>query len=162
MDIDLLSKYLAPVTVGFVAAYLGSQLALSKFKKETIWFERRKYYKEVIEAFEELVHWSEQVRASHFFEPTIGGEAKFQESLRLISKCRLTGGFLAATEFQQAVEELYTAIVKSRFKVEEESRRDSDTDQVRAEWNLIQADEIRVIVEKGLPKLIKIASSTRL
>jgi hypothetical protein len=162
MDIDQISKYLAPVTVGFIAAYLGSQLALRKFKQEIIWSERRKYYKEVIEAFEELIHWSEQVRASHYCEPTIGGEAKFQESLRLISKCRFTGGFLAATEFQESVEELYTAIVKSRFQVEEDSRPDSDTEQGRAEWHLIQANEIRAIVEKDLPKLINIVNSEKL
>ena len=52
MAIDQISQYLSPITVGFVAAYLGSRLALNKFKQEKLWDERRAIYKEIIEAFE--------------------------------------------------------------------------------------------------------------
>ncbi|GAB1145654.1 MAG: hypothetical protein Sw2PiBPW_40910 [Shewanella algae] len=34
MEIDEISKFIAPLTVGFIAAYLGSLLALRKFKRE--------------------------------------------------------------------------------------------------------------------------------
>ncbi|WXG51719.1 MAG: hypothetical protein RNU03_12885 [Candidatus Sedimenticola sp. (ex Thyasira tokunagai)] len=78
MEIDAISKFLAPITVGFIAAYLGSVLALSKFKKEKLWDERRVIYKEVIESFEEIVFWCEYVRASHCCEPVIDSDISFE------------------------------------------------------------------------------------
>ncbi len=100
MEIDEISKFLSPITVGFIAAFLGSKFALDKFKKEKLWDERRAIYKEIIESFEELVYWSEYERASHFCEPTIEGDIKFHESLRTISKYSATGSLLLSDEFQ--------------------------------------------------------------
>ena len=94
-------KWITPFVIGGTSAFLASWLALRKFKSEKTWDERRAAYKEVIESFEELAHWSEQVRASHFCEPTIGGEGKFDEPLRIISKYSATGSLLFSTKFQE-------------------------------------------------------------
>ena len=99
MEFDEILKYLSPITVGFVAAYLGSRLALNKFKQEKLWDERRAIYKEIIEAFEELGCWSEYKRASHCCEPTIEVSVKFDEPLRIISKHSATRRFVFIREF---------------------------------------------------------------
>lgn len=113
--------------VGFLAAYYGSVLALRKFKQEKTWNERREAYKEVIESLEELIHWSEQIRASHCCEPTIGGNANFDDALRRISKFSATGSLVFSEEFQTVLEKTNTQISKVRFEVNEESKPDMHT-----------------------------------
>lgn len=155
---DLL-KFISPIIVGFLAAYFGSLLALRKFKREKVWDERRAAYKDVIESFEELIHWSEQVRAYHCCEPTIGGEAKFDESLRKISKFSATGSFIFSKKFQEILEQANENISRVRFKIDEESKPDQYTEAGSAEWYFVLANEIRSIVKDCLPKLIAIAKS---
>jgi hypothetical protein len=159
LDIDDLLKYISPIIVGFLAAYFGSVLALRKFKREKVWDERRAAYKDVIESFEELIHWSEQVRASHCCEPTIGGEAKFDESLRKISKFSATGSLIFSKKFQEILEQANKNISRVRFKIDEESKPDQYTEAGSSEWYFFLANEIRNIVEDCLPKLIDIAKS---
>jgi hypothetical protein len=103
LDIELILKYLSPMTTGLITALLASNFALRKFKQEKVWGERRGCYKEVIEAFEELSHWSEQVRATNFCEPTISGEIRFDESLRKISKFSATGALFFSKKFYEVV-----------------------------------------------------------
>ncbi len=159
MEIDEISKFLSPITVGFIAAYLGSKLALEKFKKEKLWDERRSIYKEVIESFEELIHWSEYVRASHCCEPTIEEKIKFDESLRIISKHSVTGGLLLSQEFQETLEKANTQLHRVRFQINEESLPDLNTDRGRDEWLFILSSEIRKVVDEYMPKLISIAKN---
>jgi hypothetical protein len=157
LDIEAILKYLSPITVGLVAAFLASKFALVKFKQEKTWGERRESYKEVIEAFEELAHWAEQVRASHCCEPTIGGEAHFDESLRKISKFSATGAFFFSKSFHQIVEESNTKLSKTFFQINEESAPDSYTEQGASEWRFVLANHVRGIIDENLPKLVSIA-----
>ena len=159
MELEEILKYLSPVTVGLIAAFVASKFALRKFKEEKVWDERRDSYKNAIEAHEEILHWAEQVRASHCCEPIIGGEAKFDDALREISKYAATGGLVFSKEFHEIVRESNSKISKIRFQVDEESKPDMHTEQGAAEWDFHLAIEIRNIVEGTLPKLIKVATS---
>ena len=154
-------KWITPFIIGGASAFLASWLALRKFKSEKTWDERRAAYKEVIESFEELAHWSEQVRASHCCEPTIGGKGKFDESLRTISKYSATGSLLFSTEFQEILDVANAEINRVRFQVDDESKPDMGSDREMSEWYFILAKEIRGIVDNSLPKLINTARSER-
>lgn len=157
MEIDEISKLLSPITVGFIAAYFGSLLALNKFKKEKLWDERKAIYKEIIEAFEELGCWSEYTRARHCCEPTIDVNVNFDESLRVISKRSAIGSLFLSEAFQKELEEANIKLSQTRFQIKEESMPDMYSEQGRAEWSLILSREIREIVDNYLPKLISIA-----
>lgn len=157
MAIDEISQYLAPITVGFVAAYSASLLAINKFKQEKLWDERRAIYKDIIEAFEELQCWSEYTRASHCCEPTTEVSVKFDEPLRIISKHSATGGLFLSEDFQIILEEANIKLSQTRFQINEASMPDMHSEQGRAEWLFILSREIREVVENYLPKLISIA-----
>lgn len=157
MDIDEMSKYLAQISAIFLAAYLGSFLALKKFKKEKLWDERKAIYKEVIEAFEELKMWSEYMQASHCCEPTINVNFEFYEALRVISKRSAIGGLFLSEKFQKVLEEADVKLSQTRFQINEESMPDMDSERGRAEWLFILAREINEVVNEYLPKLISIA-----
>lgn len=159
LNINEVKDFLSPILIGFLAAYFGSLFALRKFKREKVWDERRAAYKEVIESLEELIYWSEQTRASHCCEPTIGGEAKFEESLRKIAKFSATGNLIFSKEFQDTLEDTNNLIFKVRFQIKEESLPDLDTERGHAEWLFILANGIRESVEPNLKKLIKIAKN---
>lgn len=157
MDIGEMSKYLAQIAAIFLAAYLGSFLALKKFKKEKLWDERKAIYKEVIEAFEELKMWSEYMQASHCCEPTINVNFEFYEALRVISKRSAIGGLFLSEEFQKVLEEADVRLSQTRFQINEESMPDMDSERGRAEWLFILAREINEVVNEYLLKLISIA-----
>jgi hypothetical protein len=157
VEIDEISKYLSPITVGFIAAYFGSLLALNKFKKEKLWDERRAIYKEIIEAFEELGCWSEYTRALHCCEPTTDVDVKFDEPLRVISKRSAIGSLFLSESFQEVLEEANLKLSQTRFQIHEESRPDMYSERGRAEWLLVLSGEIKEIVDNYLPKLISIA-----
>ncbi|WP_321493379.1 hypothetical protein [uncultured Desulfobacter sp.] len=157
MEIDEISKYLSPITVGFIAAYFGSLLALNKSKKEKLWDERKAIYKEIIEAFEELGGWSEYTRACYSCEPTIDVNVNFDEPLRVISKRSAIGSLFLSEAFQKVLEEANIKLGQTRFQINEESMPDMYSEQGRAEWSLILSREIREIVDNYLPKLISIA-----
>lgn len=157
MQIDEISKYLSPITVGFVAAYLGSRLALNKFKQEKLWDERRAIYKEIIEAFEELGCWSEYIRASHCCEPTIEVNVKFDEPLRIISKHSATGSLFLSEDFQIILKKANIKLSQTRFQINEESMGDMHSEQDRAEWLFVLSKEVKVVVDNYLAKLISIA-----
>ena len=157
MEIDEIFKYLSPITVGFIAAYFGSLLALNKFKKEKLWDERRAIYKEIIEAFEELECWSEYIRASHCCEPTIDANVNFNDSLRVISKRSSIGCLFLSEAFQTVLEEANLKLNQIRFQINEESKPDIHLEQERAEWLFILSKEINGAVNQYLPQLISIA-----
>ena len=56
MDID---NIISTVLVGFVAAFLGSLVALRKFKKEKSWERKEKAYTEIIDALYDLLQHCE-------------------------------------------------------------------------------------------------------
>jgi len=157
VEIDEISKYLSPITVGFIAAYLGSLLALKKFKKEKLWDERKAIYKEVIEAFEGLGCWAEYMRASHCFEPTIDVDIKFEDYLRVISKRSAIGRLFLSEAFQHVLEEANSKLILTRFQISEESMPDMYSEQERVEWLFVLSNKIREVVDDYLPKLISIA-----
>lgn len=157
MELGEISKYLSQITVGFVAAYLGSKLAINKFKQEKLWDERRFIYKEIIEAFEELGYWSEYIRASHCCEPTIEVSIQFDEPLRIISKHSATGDLFLSEGFQIILKEANIKLSQTRFQINEGRMQDENSEQVRAEWLFELSKEIREVVDSYLPKLISIA-----
>ena len=161
MNYEEIPKWLTSIVIGLASAWFASWLALRKFKNEKTWDERRAAYKDVIESFEELAHWSEQVRASHCCEPTIGGEAKFDESLRNISKYSATGSLLFSPKFQEILEGANAKLHRVRFQIDDESKPDMGSEREMTEWYFILAKEIRSIVDNSLPKLIETARNER-
>ena len=157
MEIDEISKFIAPLTVGFIAAYLGSLLALKKFKREKIWDERRSIYKEVIESFEKIIFWCEYVRASHCCEPVIESDVDFDSSLRKIARHSVSGGLFSSSKFQEVLEQAHAELYRVRFQINEESMPDLDTDRGRDEWLFILSKEIRDVSKKYLDQLINLA-----
>ncbi|MBO2641729.1 hypothetical protein [Shewanella algae] len=157
MEIDEISKFIAPLTVGFIDAYLGSLLALRKFKREKIWDERRSIYKEVIESFEEIIFWCEYVRASHCGEPVIEGDVDFDSSLRKIARHSVSGGLFSSSKFQEVLKQAHAELYQVRFQINEESLPDLDTDRGRKEWLFILSKEIRSVSKKYLDQLINLA-----
>ena len=133
VEIDEIFKFLAPLTVGFVAAYVGSLLALRKFKREKIWDERRAIYKEVIESLEEIVFWCEYVRATHCCEPVIESDVDFDSSLRNIARHSVSGGLFSSCRFQEVLEQANAELYRVRFQIKEESMPDLDSDYGRDE-----------------------------
>lgn len=159
LDINTLLKFLSPVSVGLLAAFFSTKFAIRKFKEEKVWDERRGSYKEVIEAFEELLHWAEQTRAIHCCEPIIGRDANFDGALRMISKFASTGDLLFSDEFSAIVKETNIQIAQLRFSIDDESQPDMDDERAISEWNFILSNKIRPIVEERLPMLIDVAKS---
>ena len=157
MDYAELLKIISPILVGFISAYCGSLLALNKFKKEKFWDERRSSYKAAIEALEELLHWSEQVRAEHYCEPSNNVKAEPELALRVISKLARTGNLIFSTKFSETLKTIDLSISRAMFQIHDQSLGDCGSDRERAEWHLIEANEIRKIVEENLPSLIKLA-----
>ncbi len=159
MEIDAISNFLAPINVGFIAAYLGSLLALSKFKKEKLWNERKAIYKEIIEAFEELDCWSEYQRASHCCEPTINVDVKYDEPLRVISKRSAIGSLFLSDAFQENLSQANEKLMHIRFQIHEDSMPDMYTPEGRAEWLFTLSVAVKKIVDEHLPVLIAIAKN---
>jgi len=62
-------------------------------------------------------------------EPVIGGDAKFDESLRKISKFGATGGLIFSTKFHDIVKESNTKILKIWFEIDDESKPDMYSEQ---------------------------------
>ncbi len=154
MEFNEIFKYIAQIIVVFLGAYFGSLLAWHKFKQEKLWEQRRVIYKEIIEAFEELGFWSEYIRASHYFEPTIEVNIQFDHSLRIISKHTATGSLFLSEGFQIILKEANVKLNQILFQVNEERRFDNDSEQSRAEWLLVLSKEIRMEIDIFLPKLI--------
>jgi len=157
LELQEVFKYLFQMIVVFFGAYFGSQIALNKFKKEKLWEQKRAIYKEIIEAFEELGFWSQYIKASHYFEPTIEVNIQFDHSLRIISKHTATGALFLSDDFQIILKDANVRLNQVLFEVNEERRFDNGSEQSRAEWLLIMSKEIRVVIDSFLPKLISIA-----
>ena len=154
-------KWIMPILIGAISALIASTLALRKFKKEKTWDDRRRSYKDIIEAFEELIYWAEEVRSEHFLEPQIGAQAKYYESLRTLSKYNATGSFVLSKKFHEELQAAYSKIQRLRFEIEEERKPDMGDDHELAKWRLILAKGIREISEESLPKLILTANNER-
>jgi hypothetical protein len=152
-------KWFTPIIVGLISAYAASSLALKKFKKEKVWDERRAAYKEVIESIEEIIHWSEQVRASHCCEPTIGREGDLDGSLRNLAKYSATGALIFSDKFHEVLTDANSRIHRIMFQIDDESKPDLDSEREMAEWNFVLANEIRKVLEECLPELIRVAKS---
>lgn len=159
MEIDEISKFLAPLTVGFIAAYFGSLLALRKFKSEKVWDERRLIYKEVIESLEEILFWCEYVRASHCCEPVIDSDVDFDSSLRKIARHSVSGGLFSSSKFQESLKLAHAELHRVRFQINEESMPDLNTDHEREEWLFILSKEIRDVAKRHLDQLINLAKN---
>jgi hypothetical protein len=157
VEIDEISKFIAPLTVGFIAAYFGSLLALRKFKREKIWDERRSIYKEVIESFEEIIFWCEYVRASHCCEPVIESDVDFDSSLRKIARHSVSGELFSSPKFQKVLKQAHSELYRVRFQINEESMPDLYTDSGRDEWLFILSKEIGGVSKKHLDRLINLA-----
>jgi hypothetical protein len=161
LDIEVFFKWFTPIVVGLISAYFASSLALKKFKKEKVWDERRSAYKEVIESIEEIIHWAEQVRASHCCEPTIGGEANVDEPLRKLAKYSVTGSLIFSDEFHNLLKDANLKIHRLRFEIDDESKPDVGSEREMAEWNFQLANGIRKVLEECLLKLISVTKSER-
>ncbi|WP_281212666.1 hypothetical protein [Shewanella insulae] len=161
MENDELFKWLSPILVGLISAALASFLALRKFKKEKVWDERRSAYKEVIESVEELIYWSEQVRANYFCEPVIGVQANFDKSIRKISKFSATGSFIFSEKFHETLKQANLKIKRLMFEIEEDSKPDLGSEAEMASWKLALAKGIREVLEESLPTLIKLANKDK-
>ncbi|MEQ6328804.1 hypothetical protein VLF92_10795 [Pseudomonas chengduensis] len=106
---------------------------------------------------EELLHWSEQVRADHCCEPSSSVKAEPELALRLISKLARTGNLIFSTKFSEILKIIDQSILRATFQIHDQSLGSCESDRERAEWYLAEANEIRKIVEENLPKLIEIA-----
>jgi hypothetical protein len=136
-------KWFNPIVVGFISAASASLLTLRKFKQEKVWDERKSAYKEVIESIEELIYWSEQIRANHCCEPTIGVEANFDSSIRKISKFSATGSLIFSADFQKDLEQANSKIHRLIFEIDEESKPDLGSEREMADWDFSLANGIR-------------------
>ncbi|WP_283742950.1 hypothetical protein [Sideroxydans sp. CL21] len=152
-------KWFTPIIVGLISAYVASSLALKKFKKEKVWDERRAAYKEVIESIEEIIHWSEQLRASHCCEPTIGREGDVDASLRNLAKYSATGALIFSESFHDILKDANGRIHRIMFQIDDESKPDLNSEKEMAEWRFVHASEMRKVLEECLPKLISVAKS---
>ncbi|GGX71444.1 hypothetical protein [Saccharospirillum salsuginis] len=155
-------RWFTPIAVGLISAYVASLLALRKFKREKVWDERRTAYKELIETVEEIIYWAEQVRASHCCEPTIGHEGDVNASLRTLAKYSATGALIFSDKFHEVVMNANIRIHKLMFQIDDESMPDLHSEREMADWRLIQATEIRKILEECLPELIRVAKSEQI
>lgn len=155
--LEILKLVIIPVVLAFSSAYFGAWVAIKKYKEEKLWDERQKSYRIVIDAFEELIHWAEQNRASYFCEPFNNIETKYEESLRIISKYATVGESIFSKEFHQVIVDADNALYRCRFGVNEESAGSRETERACAEWNLVLANEIGGITSEHLLKLIQIA-----
>lgn len=124
-----------------------------------MWDERRATYKDVIESIEEIIHWSEHIRASHYCEPTIGSEGNLDESLRKLARFSTTGSLIFSDEFHSTLKDANLRIHRLMFEIDEESKPDCESKREMAEWRFSLANEIREVLEERLPKLIAVAKS---
>lgn len=155
--IEITKILFVPILLGFFSAFLGAKFAFNKFQNEKVWEEKQKSYKIVFNAFEELIYWSEQTRSRHFGEPDNNIEAKFDESLREISRFAIIGESIFTKDFYQLIVDADNELYRFRFGVNEESLGDRETERACAEWNLVHANGIGKIAKEYLVQLIQSA-----
>lgn len=51
----IITLIITPIIIGFISAYIGSVLAIRKFKKEKLWERREKAYTEIIYALYDIL-----------------------------------------------------------------------------------------------------------
>jgi hypothetical protein len=59
-----LLSWLSSFAAQLLAAFIGSFLALRKYKKETIWQEKYNAYKEILAAIQNMKHWADETYGS--------------------------------------------------------------------------------------------------
>jgi len=57
--LEYIANFITPISIGFISAFFGSLVALSKFKKEKLWERKEKAYEEIINALYDLLQHCE-------------------------------------------------------------------------------------------------------
>lgn len=150
-------KVLIPLVSSFIGAILGSYFALSKFKKEKIWDEKRELYSKVIIALEDISYWAEQTRAKHCCEYSNSTLSNVNESLREIQKLSVSGRLVMNQRFHDLLVQVNNELNKECFNAHENWQENSDNPY--SDFNFRHAVSVKEIISGYLPKLIDIAKS---
>jgi hypothetical protein len=139
------------------AAFIGSYLALRKFKKEKIWQEKYSAYQEILGAIQNMKHWADETYSSCLCLPTIGGsEGKefhrgYAEARKCISKYIDIGKLLISDEVANKLDEMNQLLWEEDFRFGDEGMDDSNYHHELSE----HAGNILRIINDRLEDIIK-------
>jgi hypothetical protein len=154
-------SWLSSFLLALFAAFLGSFIALKKYKKEKIWQEKYLAYQEILAAIEAMKLWADETYCEFKMIPQIGYNSQndkftsFSEALRCIAKWSCIGKLIISNGVVAILEKLEQEIRQEEFRYLE--------DRVHREGNgyceemAQHAQKINEIIAKYLPDAIKMA-----
>lgn len=152
------------IIIPFLSAWLGSLVALRKFKKERMWNEKYTAYQEILNAIEAMNLWAVEMQASSYMLPTIGylDEKKpyelFAQARRQISKHACIGQLLISENVRIKLDKLQEDIWNESHRAEEESGAPENTFEGQLEFG-DHAQKVHEIIHKYLPDIISLAKA---
>ncbi|MCO7247212.1 hypothetical protein [Halomonas sp. Mc5H-6] len=110
-----------------LAAFLGSMLAIWKFKKEKVWQEKYQAYQDILSALEAMVLWANETYCRQKMIPTKGTQAieggnwpSFSEARRVIAKTTCIGSLLLPEKVIEELVALEGDLWNENFRADEE------------------------------------------
>jgi len=158
MSQSLLS-WLSSFAVQLLAAFIGSFLALRKYKKETIWQEKYKAYQEILAAIQNMKHWAEETYSSCLCLPTIGGievnefHRGYAEARRCVSKFIDIGKLVISDEVANKLNEMNRLLWEEDFRFGGEGIDDGNYHDELSR----HAENIRNIIDGRLEEVIALS-----
>lgn len=152
-------SWLTSFATALFAAFIGSYLALRKFKKEKIWQEKYNAYHEILSAIQNMKHWATETYSSCLCLPTIANSKGqefhrgYAEARRCIAKHIDIGKLLISEEVANKLDELNQLLWKEDFRFGDEGIDDSNYHHELSE----HAGNLLKIIDDRLEEIIKLA-----
>lgn len=146
----------------FAAAFLGSRIALKKYRKEKLWEAKHKAYTDVLSAIFAINYWAEEHYSNTV--PCLPSSSKeklddlykeFENSRQQLWKTVKIGELVISKNTIELLEAFLTSLEKERFRYIDEYTDGGMHDQEFRD----HLDEIRKIVGTNLPDVIKLSKS---
>jgi hypothetical protein len=155
-------SWLITFFVTLLAAYSGSLLAISKFKKEKMWQEKYNSYQEILNALEALILWANETYCSNKLIPSIGtskleGVLSFPAARRVLAKSTCIGKLLISKDAITELEALEQELWDEQFRAEEECFHPNTLEE--QEFYATYAENVKNIVQPRLDKIINFAKA---
>ncbi len=123
---SLVIEFIKTFATTLLAAFIGSYLAFSKYKKEKIWQEKYNSYQEIFNSIFDMKLWASEVYCSCLCLPTISGrndKQLYQEYVaarKCISKYISTGKLIISDDVAIKLDELNMKLWEEDFNLENE------------------------------------------
>lgn len=155
---DTWMSFLTTFATVLFAAYIGSYLALGKYKKEKVWQEKYNAYQDILNSINKMLHWADEISASHQCLPVIGGTSEkelyqdYRDARKCISKYINVGKLLISNEVADKLSETDQLLWEEYFRFDNEGIDESNYNEKLA----YHAEYIKIIINGRLEDIIKL------